>query len=1211
MYFCAFYQDEIGVAMNYFNRFLLKTMCLITIFSFVFFVGCKNDIVDDPIEENPQTDVPETTDPSENVKFINNTDFVVKIFTDEWYFNLLGEVYPDEEFSCYICPAEQGNVFYYTYYFLVEGVQIPYGEFCGYYDLVQKHFFSIDIQNPTELFTNSKNIVILKNNSNSTVHLDYGSSELIPENKKIVLQKPNGLINPTEHGVYILSNINNSTDKNTIKYQINTVTDITDLSLDEEKGFIYSFVYTGTESNKLVLSSKTSLNQSIKNKVWKNSLSKTYGKDLVAGCIAPREIKEDGYMLFGSLSASSINDAIEGNVPYYAFMNTNGEVTKEYSLNFRDSPKSTVFYHCIEKNGIWLAVGKNRYEDNSESLFVVGELNGRSFYQKIPSYSENSEQEQLDTSVDNSNYKSCGITHVKDNTFCVLLGYEDDEKGSKVGGFDLLEVTIDSSNEVKNTIVYKTSEEVIPCSVLYNNGKYIVLSQNTSLEESTISVIEKNSDTFECNKNGRLDSFSLNKMKIDSILEKSTSSNDSSKSENVTSIEYLFLSGSYVDVISGRDIATFGKIKIDDINNLDIVDTSNFKMFTGSNNSLNSNFDDFVVDEKKENIILGGFSCADYDYQHRSQYGIVTKNAVPFIVSYNLNQNKTNWENEYTDQKGYVVYSVEKSSIDSLFMDLWNPSTRHSYIVSTGLLGEIPEKIKYTLGQDSSIKEVKGAEITVKFYENSNSQTAYAQDVFQLGKEYTFEDFKKYEPGDVCEVTGWYVLGEINNNSTNKNFSMFNTAINTISRLVAILGTSSVPNDKIEDTSAEDDTIVKGEELTFPVKFTDYNITEINLYPKYECSIHYDENYHWNVCTCGKKTENKTKHIFSNWKKLNGKDIKKCSSCDFTITADENTHIIYSVYDLLNIEYNNTTSAIFELANDIDGGGQTWTPIDTFYGTLIGNGFSIKNFIINEESSLDNETAYCGFFYKNRGTIKNIFFKNITVDAYFEYFTSDWRKVTVGTVTGLNSGTIKNVHMENIQISSVLNHQKDKEKTPHQLNVVGGIVGVNKGIISYCSIKNSEISVSTSAKKNRCDTSSYAGGICGDVQNVIDNVLVVATIVSTHSEGGFMDGWFTGDDLDDGILKSYAGNVFGTVNSNNVSKVVSYNNSDAIATTYNISYNPTSYKNSDKIAGINKEKVSSKYSFQAIDLNSYSSTINSWDGWSVTDNSIENYLEFN
>ena len=1205
MYFCAFYQDEIGVAMNYFNRFLLKTMCLITIFSFVFFLGCKNDIVDDPIEENPQTDVPEEV--SKTYLEINNqSQFDVNVyFTAPSEDSLWVKVPTGHIVKKEISPSqtEEGDCVYIEYKYVVGNVTIPYFDI-NTDDCIKKLPIYENKVNTIKLskissFGAEKAYVIIENESSDPVYFtnksDYTFCPYSSEDDKWINNGDN------KSAVYIFppyedKNVNNiNKDKIDFKdYYIGNGLNNKkiDVVSELEKGFIYTIK---NRKDNISLFCVTPVNEFLQNKVWKNSLSKTYGKDLVAGCIAPRESQEDGYMLFGSLSASSINDSIEGNVPYYAFMNTNGEVTNEYSLNFKDSPKSTVFYHCIEKNGIWVAVGKNRYEDNSDSLFIIGEQNGRSFYQKIPSPAKDSEQDLLDGNSAKSDYKSCGITHVENNTFCVLLGYEDDENGSKVAGFELLEVTIDSSNEVKNTIVYKTSEEVkgnavIPCSVLYNNGKYIVLSQNTSLEESTISIIEKNSDTFEFKKNIILGYFSLNKMKI--------YSGD------------IFLSGSYVDEVSGRDIATFGKIKIDDIDNLSTnVDTSNFKMFTGSNNSLNSNFDDFVVDEKKENIILGGFSCADYDYQDRKQYGIVTKNAVPFVVSYNLDKNKTNWENEYTDQKGYVVYSVEKSSINSLFLDLWNPSTRHSYIVSTGLLGEIPEKIKYTLGQGSSIKEVKGAEITVKFYENSNSQTAYAQDVFQLGKEYTLEDLKKYEPSNVCKVTGWYVLDEYGSNA-NRNLSMFNTAINTISRLVAILGTSSVPNDKIEDTSVEDDTIVKGEELTFPVIFTDYNITEINLYPKYECSIHYDENYHWNVCTCGKKTENKTKHIFSNWQKLNGKDIKKCSLCDFTITADENTHIIYSVYDLQNIKNNNTTATTFELANDIDGGGQTWTPIDTFYGTLVGNGFSIKNFTINHESSLDNNTAYCGFVYKNRGTIKNIFFKNITLDAYFEYQTSDWRYVNVGTVVAANYGSINNGHLVNVSVNSNLIHKKDKSNDDvRQINIVGGVVGKNYETINYCSIKQSYISVSTDSKYNWCDTSAWAGGICGENTKDCTNLLSMNTSVSTSTKGGY--NWWMGND---GHLKCYAGCVFGIIKgSGNNFNIISYEN--RLPQTYiyaNSCDNTEQIHKKGYIYGVNEHKVTDAYSItDSSDLNSYSSTINSWECWSVADNSIENYLDFN
>lgn len=842
----------------------MRRFILLSCFFLSFFLGCK-----DNISIEPPVEIPEEKDNKTYLEIKNQSQFDVNIYVMlphssespdlPWLTVPKGETKKQE-----ISPSKQnaGDYIYIEYEYVVENVVIHCYDYnsndCNkQVPIYENKVNTIEISANPALNTDDS-YVIIQNETSDEVFLF--NEVTLNNNKSTTLicpinSKGNRWID--KYGVY--KNLPTSGEI----YLGNDFIKSNELNLGEiEPGNIYVYRYN---DETVSLLSATPFNFSLQNKVWKNSLSKTYGKDLVAGCIAPRENKEDGYMLFGSLSASYINDNIEGNVPYYAFMNTNGEITKEYSLNFKDNPKNTLFYHCIEKNGIWLAVGKNRYEDNSDSLFIIGEGNGRTFYQKIPSPAKDSEQEQSDEISVTSNYKACGITYVEDKTFCVLLGYEDDKNGEKAGGFELLEITIDGLNEVKTSIVYKTSEDdkknaEIPCSILYNKDKYIVLSQNSSLENSTISVIDKNTDILKCN-NRTLNSCSLNKMKIYSI-----------KSE-----EYFFLSGSYVDAMSGRDIATFGKIKIDDINNFSEnseIDTSNFKMFTGSNNSLNSNFDDFVVD-KKGNIILGGFSCADYDYQHRTQSDVVTKNAVPFVVSYNLTQDKTNWEKEYTDQKGYVVYSVDKSSIDSLFLDLWNPSNRHSYIVSTGLLGEIPERTKLTFPHSSFVEEVEGAEITIKFYEKSNSQTVYKQDVFKLGKEYTLEDFKQYEPANMCKVVGWNVLDK-DNSTVNRNLYVYKHFYLPVHPM----GTPSV---KDEDTSIEDDTVVEGEELVFPIKFTDYKITEINLYPKYEHNFSYDENYHWCICR-----ESKSEHIFSDWQitvqpteSIEGERVKKCSVCEY------------------------------------------------------------------------------------------------------------------------------------------------------------------------------------------------------------------------------------------------------------------------------------------------------------------------------------------
>lgn len=374
---------------------------------------------------------------------------------------------------------------------------------------------------------------------------------------------------------------------------------------------------------------------------------------------------------------------------------------------------------------------------------------------------------------------------------------------------------------------------------------------------------------------------------------------------------------------------------------------------------------------------------------------------------------------------------------------------------------------------------------------------------------------------------------------------------------------------------------------------------------EHKFTVIYDNQFHWSTCLCGFISK-KSQHTLGNWQKIDGEDIKKCSLCDFTVTADENTHVIYSVSDLQNIKNNNISFAIFELANDIDGGGQLWTPIDTFYGTLVGNGYYIKNFNINQISSLDNNTTYCGFFYKNNGNIKNLFFKNIMVNATFEYKTSDWRYVNVGAVVAANYGEINNVHLSNISIKSNLNHKSSESfNNVKYINIVGGIVGKNYGNITFCSIRQSSISASTDSKKNWCDSSTWAGGLCGENTKDCTNLLSIETRVSATTKGGY--NWLTGND---GHLKCYAGGIFGFIKGNgNNSKIFSYNNFKP--QTYLFDHddcnNIEMIENSGYIYGGNEQDEPDAY--HSNDLNSYYTMINSWPNWSVTDTDIENYID--
>lgn len=398
-----------------------------------------------------------------------------------------------------------------------------------------------------------------------------------------------------------------------------------------------------------------------------------------------------------------------------------------------------------------------------------------------------------------------------------------------------------------------------------------------------------------------------------------------------------------------------------------------------------------------------------------------------------------------------------------------------------------------------------------------------------------------------------------------------------------------------------------------------YNISNINLKDCY--IINGNSNLNLNL---GKLKSGRVYSVC-----YDGKDIS-VKSIDLGINPKDNNglpiYVISSAEDLKKLSNYNDVNSTFELTQNIDGKNTVWNPINTFKGTLIGNGFSISNLKINSESELDKEVrkhniqelgsgytyyqpAYCGFFYKNNGVIKNIFFKNITVNAYFEYQTDNWRHVYVGSIAGQNNGTIKNVHLENINITSTLNHQKNKNGTPLQMNITGGVVGENKGNMSFCSIRNSEISASTSAKKNRCYTSTYVGGICGELSYYADNILSISTSVNTHSEGGFMDGWLTKDDLNDGILRSYAGNVFGFGNENNeITRIISYKGKQS-ASTYAISYNPTEEKKTGYIEASNITTQNYTYTISNLEQLKFHPILE-WENWSILGDAPENYMDF-
>lgn len=358
----------------------------------------------------------------------------------------------------------------------------------------------------------------------------------------------------------------------------------------------------------------------------------------------------------------------------------------------------------------------------------------------------------------------------------------------------------------------------------------------------------------------------------------------------------------------------------------------------------------------------------------------------------------------------------------------------------------------------------------------------------------------------------------------------------------------------------------------------------------------------------------------------------------FTLTPEneyipENTAIIKSLDDLRRIKNLDDSNVIFKLANDIDGQGQVWEPVSDFKGTLIGNGYSIRNLKINS-SKVENENSYCGFFFKNEGTIENIVFENITVTVSHEEQTDDWRYMYAGVVAGINYGTIKDVHLKNITLTSSLSHKNDRDGTPLQKNFTGGIAGANEGILSYCSIRNSSVTASTDAKENYCGSYAYAGGISGEIREngKASDILSIETEVKATSRGGKWGGWSAPfQSKGDGTIGSYAGGIFGIVYGN-VEKLVSFNNKQPSTENSVTADNPSKIETAGNIIAVLESNASVKQAYANTDntligeskgnmekcsqennLNVSSCFIYDkklgWQYWSVLSDKPENYLD--
>lgn len=708
---------------------ILKKIFLFIALTAVFFwnVGCTlnpgeaddNDNTP-PVISNPSDDddKPVVTDPQDNVTFVNKTDLMVKIFSDSLKTNLLTEINYGEKFSCKADVNTVGNVFYYTYYLALDKVLVPYGTGQSIVNLSTDKSTTVNIVDPTEINTN-KNIVILKNLSSSAISLGYSTSELLAENMTSTL------LNQDEYGIYLLDFSNNLAD-----YKIFDAGKNINLSETptEDKGYIYYFDYTGKE---VVLNSKTFLDKAINDKIWKISLSQEAGKTLLAGHFTTRKKSENGYMLLGRIAYNSADSSLDDTVPYYTFISPNGEILEEQTPFFRDEPRNVKIRGCVDTGKYILASGEKLSSDGIPYGFVMG-IEGVNVYKDIYFADE--------TGDENDYFSAEKIIQKTDNTFCVFVwkdkhsapGYTEDNYIST--GIGLVEVTVDSFTSVSTRILWESDEESnfngAYSDFVYDEASdtYVVLTWNNIKDSTEVLFIDGTSGT-EKNESVVLENYDF---------EKITKNIDGN----------IFLCGAFINQLTYNREACVIEI---DISNGSLVDSIP-KTFPAKDRNLSSYFNDIVFED--EYVIYAGST----DYKN----GGDLDDTIPYMVAYDAAKDKVLWERKFDDLVGYRIYSCSDSDVSFVY-ELYNEKTCHSYIVSAGIMGEIPEDVKLTLPQNASIKEVDDpTKAIVYFYENfesSDKDKYYAKATFEYGDEITLDDLAEYAPVDIpagYTVTGWY-----------------------------------------------------------------------------------------------------------------------------------------------------------------------------------------------------------------------------------------------------------------------------------------------------------------------------------------------------------------------------------------------------------------------------------------------------------------------
>ena len=687
--------------------FIFASLCAI----FLILLSCKEPSSSD--DEKKDMTKEQSEDEKTWLEIVNNSQFDINVFFQSpSYATPWMQVKKNESGKKEIAPSSTaaGDGIYIQYLYPINNIEIPYYDPNDTACIQIKHIDagvvnSIKVSELKKLSVDTRYLII-KNVSDSEIALySPSSSPVTPLYQELYWIKSG------DYRIYEFKEAASLKGYKLGNGLINKNIEIN--SIDVEN--IYTVVYS---DEAIELLSVSPIDISVKDKIWKMSLSQKTGKCLTSDKFDARENASDGYFFTGQVSYAKELRSLESK-PYKANISPSGEVEDSY-VSLTGSPKMVSSECFIEKNGRRIVAGGMINSKGDLVPFIYGDV-GCDFY--------------ITPKIENFDF-FVNLIHKEDNVYALLYKALDEKTTNS--GFGIYEITIDSFDKAEGKCVYTnlTESKFMPQDFIYYDKEYAVMVQKDTSGDDT------GDETL-------FMFFDSEKYEIKSDRQKKFEKYLFNGFEKSNDGKYAVASGSYKSAITGKDMAAF--IKLD-------LTTGEFKnngeplLFKPREASLNSNFSCLSI--KNNTLFLAGYIDCAYDNSPENY-----SSGYPYIVSYDLEKEKQNWTQIYEDYEGYQVYACHLSAIGTPLVELYNGNTKQSILASCGILGEIPDNELSPLPRSPKITEVAAPIIDIIFTDAEEHEFKMA---LQYGSSITMDTInsklsKEFIIPEGKEILGWQV----------------------------------------------------------------------------------------------------------------------------------------------------------------------------------------------------------------------------------------------------------------------------------------------------------------------------------------------------------------------------------------------------------------------------------------------------------------------